>query len=231
MKNFQSRRDFMKTTGYLSAGAAFALSGCGLTGKTEPLFKISLAEWSLHRHLFGEDSAARRKKLSTEKRFSVLRYTPEDLLQGDITNLDFAITARREFDIDAIEYVNMFFFDKARDQKYLSELKNRADGEGVRNLLIMCDLEGALGDPDPALRTLSVENHYKWVEAAAFLGCHSIRVNAQSAGTWNEQRKLAADGLNRLSDYADKHNINVLVENHGGISSNGQWLASVMERG
>lgn len=229
MENIQSRRDFMRTTGYLTAGMAFVLSGCGLESKTDPLFKISLAEWSLHRHMRGNNYAGQRKGLNTAERRSILRYTPEDLLQGDLTNLDFATTARREFDIGAIEYVNIFFFGKARDQKYLSELKSRADGEGVKSLLIMCDLEGALGDPDPALRTLAVESHHKWVEAAAFLGCHSIRVNAQSAGAWVEQRKLAVDGLSRLSDYADKYNINVLVENHGGISSNGQWLSSVMK--
>ncbi|MBT5073899.1 MAG: sugar phosphate isomerase/epimerase, partial [Kordiimonadaceae bacterium] len=144
-------------------------------------------------------------------------------------NLDFPIVARNEFDIGAIEYVNTFFFDKARDKNYLAELKTRADGEGVRSLLIMCDWEGALGDPDPAERTASIERHYQWVDAAAYLGCHSIRVNAQSAGSWDEQRELAAEGLVRLADYADKSNINVIVENHGGQSSNGKWLASVMD--
>ncbi|PCI46027.1 MAG: xylose isomerase [Alphaproteobacteria bacterium] len=214
---------------YSATGMALVLSGCGLKGKTDPLFKISLAEWSLHRHMRGKNYADRGQGLDPQARRSILRYTPHDLLQGDLANLDFAITARREFDIGAIEYVNIFFFGRARDQKYLRELKNRADGEGVRSLLIMCDLEGALGDPDPALRRLAVESHYKWVEAAAFLGCHSVRVNAQSSGTWDEQRKLAVDGLSRLSDYADKYNINILVENHGGISSNGQWLSSVMK--
>jgi len=192
------------------------------------LFKISLAQWSLRRHIFGKRPASRRKKITLEERRSLLRNSPEIMLNGDISNLDFAHTARQHFDIDAIEYVNMFFFGKARDQKYLNELKNRADDVGVKSLLIMCDLEGAIGDPDPDLRKVAVENHHKWVEAAAFLGCHSIRVNAQSTGSWDEQRKLAADGLSRLSDYADKYNIDVLVENHGGLSSNGQWLASVM---
>ena len=105
----------------------------------------------------------------------------------------------------------------------------RCDDYGVRSLLIMCDGEGALGDPDEAARTQAVENHYRWVEAARFLGCHSIRVNAQSAGTADEQRDLAADGLRRLTEFAAPMEINVVVENHGGWSSNGQWLASVME--
>lgn len=92
----------------------------------------------------------------------------------------------------------------------------------------MCDGEGALGDPDDTKRTQAVENHYRWVTAAAFLGCHSIRVNAQSTGAFEEQQRLAADGLRRLTEFGAQHNINVIVENHGGLSSNGAWLAGVM---
>jgi sugar phosphate isomerase/epimerase len=100
----------------------------------------------------------------------------------------------------------------------------------VRSLLIMCDGEGALGDPDDAARTKAVENHHKWVEAAAYLGCHSIRVNAQSEGTYDEQLARAADGLARLTEFGASHGLNVIVENHGGLSSNGGWLAAVMKR-
>jgi sugar phosphate isomerase/epimerase len=92
----------------------------------------------------------------------------------------------------------------------------------------MCDGEGAIGDADPAARTRAVENHYRWVEAARFLGCHSIRVNAQSSGSPEEQRRLAVDGLRRLTEFASGHEVNVLVENHGGLSSNGAWLSSVI---
>jgi sugar phosphate isomerase/epimerase len=166
----------------------------------EPLFKISLAEWSLHRTLNA----------------------------GELDNLDFPALAHNEFEIDAVEYVNQFFKDKARATAYLSDLKTRADDNGVKSLLIMCDGEGALGDPDDAARTFAVENHHRWVEAAQFLGCHSIRVNAQSDGTPDEQRDLAVDGLSRLTEFAAPFGINVIVENHGGISSNGEWLASVI---
>lgn len=228
MTDYYSRRRFINKTGLTIAGAAVVLAGCDMIEgtKTMPKFQISLAEWSIHKHLFGSNRTT--FKNDTEKR---LAYR-EDLsryLNGDLTNLDFAQTARREFDIDAVEYVNVFFFNQARDEKYLSEMKTRADGEGVKSLLIMCDAEGALGDPDLEERTKSIERHHKWVEAAAYLGCHSIRVNAQSTGTWDEQRELAAEGLVRLAEYADSFDINVIVENHGGISSNGKWLASVME--
>jgi sugar phosphate isomerase/epimerase len=166
-----------------------------------PLFEISLAQWSLHRAL-GE---------------------------GKLDNLDFPRVAAEEYGIRAVEYVNVFFQDRAKDQGYLLTLKDRCDAAGVKSLLIMCDGEGRLGDPDGAARTRAVENHYRWVEAARVLGCHSIRVNAASEGSWDEQRDLAVDGLTRLAEFADGYGIDVIVENHGGLSSNGRWLSSVIE--
>jgi L-ribulose-5-phosphate 3-epimerase len=171
--------------------------------REEPLFEISLAEWSLHRALGDER----------------------------LQHLDFPAVARRDYGIDAVEYVNTFFKQGAKDQAYLLSLLDRCESEGVRSVLIMCDGEGRIGDPDPAARTEAVENHYPWVEAARLLGCHSIRVNAASEGSWDEQRDLAADGLHRLAEYGDGFGINVLVENHGGLSSNAWWLSSVIEAG
>ena len=165
-------------------------------------FKISLAQWSLHR----------------------------TLRSGKITNLDFPKVAKEEFGISGVEYVNSFFKDKAENTAYLDDLKNRCKDNGVESVLLMIDGEGALGDADSAKRTKSVENHYRWVTAAKHLGCHSIRVNAKSKGVFSEQVKLAADGLKRLSTFAQKHDINVIVENHGGLSSNGQWLAQVIRK-
>ena len=94
----------------------------------------------------------------------------------------------------------------------------------------MIDDEGPLGDADDAKRKQAIENHYKWVEAAKFLGCHSIRVNAQSQGNYDEQMAHAVDGLRRLTEFGAKHEINVIVENHGGLSSNGAWLSSVIRK-
>ena len=164
-------------------------------------FKISLAEWSLHRMLYS----------------------------GELDHLDFCVIAREEFDLDAIEYVNSFFFDKAKDLGYLKEMKNRANDQGISSLLIMCDNEGSLGDPSQKARETAVENHFKWMEAAKFLGCHSIRVNAKSEGTYEDQIQLASDGLRKLTEYGEKIGINTIVENHGGLSSNGKWLVSVMK--
>jgi L-ribulose-5-phosphate 3-epimerase len=199
-----SRRDLLKLSaaGVLAAALPAPLRA---EDKKDPLFKISLAEWSLNKSLFGRTD-------------------------WKITNLDFAKVAKEEFGIEAIEYVNQFFKDKAKDQTYLAELKKRADDLGVKSLLIMCDGEGALGDADEKKRQTAVENHYKWVEAAKYLGCHSIRVNAQSGGTYEEQVERAADGLRKLSEFGDQHGINVIVENHGGNSSDGEWLAKVMKK-
>jgi sugar phosphate isomerase/epimerase len=129
----------------------------------------------------------------------------------------------------AVEYVNQMYMDKKNDDAYLTELKKRADDAGVKSVLIMCDREGNLGDPDAAKRDLAVTNHHRWVEWAKHLGCHSIRVNAASSGEYDEQVKLAADGLHKLTEFAATHKIGVIVENHGGLSSNGEWLAKVMK--
>ena len=170
----------------------------------QELFKISLAEWSLHRELFSKK----------------------------IDHLDFISLAKTEFGISAVEYVNSFFFEKARDRKYLNKMKSRANDHDVRSLLIMCDNEGNLGDPDKNKRYKAVENHYKWAEAAAFLGCHSIRVNARSDDklSYDNQLNLAADGLSRLVDFCSDLEINAIVENHGGLSSNGEWLSALMKK-
>lgn len=199
------RREFLIQASALSA-AGFGVSALGerlaAADSKEPLYKISLAEWSLHR----------------------------TLKEGKLDNLDFAKVAKNDYGIEAIEYVNQFFKDKAKDKNYLAQLKQRADDLGVKTLLIMIDNEGDLGDADEQKRTRAVENHYPWVEAAKFLGCHSIRVNAASSGSYDEQLNRAADGLRRLTEFAEPYEINVIVENHGGLSSNGQWLSSVIKK-
>jgi sugar phosphate isomerase/epimerase len=201
-----NRRTFLSDTlktASLALAASAALPRLRAAERKLP-FMISLAEWSLHRTLFA----------------------------NKLDHLDFPRVARQDYGIEAIELVNQFFKDKARDQAYLGEFKKRADGLGVKILLIMVDGEGALGQPDAAKRQQAVENHYKWVEAARYLNCHSIRVNAETGGvgTPEEQAERAADGLRQLALFAAKHGLNVLVENHGGLSSNGAWLAGVMKK-
>lgn len=201
MKPLCSRREFLQST-LVGAAAATAMPGLASAAETKHDFKISLAEWSFHRELFA-------KKMD---------------------HLDFAKVARGQFGIEAVEYVNQFFKDKAKDDRYLAEMNKRAAEYGVKQLLIMIDGEGRLGDPDPAKRKQAVVNHHKWVDAALALGCHSIRVNAASAGTYEEQMNRAAEGLAALTAYGAKHKLNIIVENHGGLSSNGAWLSAVIRK-
>ncbi len=201
------RRSFLKNAALLAAGLPWALeSRANPYPKENPIFHISLAEWSLHRSLFA----------------------------GKMDHLDFALLASQN-GIEAVEYVNQFFKDKAGDQAYLKEMKDRADSEGVKSLLIMVDGEGALGASEEKERVQTVENHKKWVEAARFLGCHSIRVNGYSSGDlrtddYYESQKLVADGLHRLCEFAEDYDLNVLIENHGGHSSHAPWLMGVMRK-
>ncbi len=212
----KTRRTFLRESGLIAAGlAVYGLSGCGNSGQQTPadssakaadtaselFFKISLAQWSLHKTIF----------------------------DGKLDNLGFAAKAKNDFGIDAVEYVNQFFKDKAQDQAYLGEMKKRADDNGVRSLLIMIDGEGNLGDLDEKARQQAVTNHYKWLDAAKFLGCHSIRVNAGGEGSADDIAQAAANSLSQLGEYAEPLGLNVIVENHGGYSSDGQWLSLVMK--
>ncbi|MEM9837111.1 MAG: sugar phosphate isomerase/epimerase family protein [Bacteroidota bacterium] len=177
-----------------------AVEAAAQAASEELWFKISLAQWSLHKAFFS----------------------------GSLDNLDFAAKARNTFGLGGVEYVNQFFKDKAEDMAYLGDMKQRAADHGVASLLIMVDLEGQLGNTQKNERIKAVENHYKWVNAAKFLGCHSIRVNAATDGDFEEGMKAATEGLHALSEYAAKEDINIIVENHGGFSSNGLWLSKVI---
>jgi sugar phosphate isomerase/epimerase len=208
-----NRRKFIKQATGLAGIALLpaALTSCATKIKASKnpnaadiknsFFEISLAQWSLHR-------ALRSKK---------------------IDNLDFPVITKKEFGINAVEYVNTFFKDKAKDTAYLNELLKRCSDNGVKNHLIMCDGEGNLGELDTAKRMLAIDNHKKWVEAAKYLGCSSIRVNAYGVGSAEDVQKAAIEGLGLLGEYAIKENINVIVENHGGYSSDGYWLSTVMK--
>lgn len=197
-----NRRTFIKQATGAAAGLALLPEAFAEPMKKKMFFDISLAEWSLHKALFA-------KKM---------------------TNLDFPAIARKEFDISIVEYVNQFFKDKAQDKTYLSDLLTRCKDNGITNHLIMIDGEGGLGETDATKRNQAIENHKKWVECAKTLGCKTIRVNAYGVGTADEVRQAAIDGLGKLGEFAKPMNINVIVENHGGYSSNGQWLSGVMKQ-
>jgi len=194
-----TRRHFIRQAA-VGAFATGFLPAHLLPTMKNPGLKLSLAEWSLHR----------------------------TIRSGGMDHLDFARKAAG-FGLQGIEYVNTFFKDKANNASYLAEMNRRAKEEGVVQLLIMIDEEGGLAETDDALRLQAVENHRKWIEAAHTLGCHSIRVNAHGESTDRAARHQAAvDGLGRLASIGAEAGLNVIVENHGGLSSDGSWLAGVI---
>jgi sugar phosphate isomerase/epimerase len=201
-----NRRNFLKTTGLATAALGLGLPqiSFGRT-KAEP-FKISLAEWSVNRLLFSKQ----------------------------LDHLDFALEAKKH-GIHAVEYVNQFFMDKAQDMTYLKEMNTRCQNEGITQVLIMVDREGMLGARLDADRMKAVDNHKKWIEAAKFLGCHTVRVNGYSDIAWSqnpadatEASKLVSDSIHKLCSFAEPHGIHIVIENHGGYSSNGKWLAETI---
>ncbi len=184
----------------LRSGLAADVTGKPTAGKIGD-FKISLAEWSLHKTL--------QKK--------------------EMTNLDFPVVAREKYGIEAVEFVNQFFKDKAHDSSYLKELKKRATDNGVTCVLIMIDGEGDMSAAEKGGRDKAVENHKAWVDAALELGCHSIRVNTGSNYSPTKLDTIA-DGCSKLTEYGDSKNINIICENHGGPSSDPDALIALMKK-
>jgi L-ribulose-5-phosphate 3-epimerase len=173
-----------------------------VTDSNKKELKISLAQWSIHRALEA----------------------------GELKAVDFPAIAKNKYGITAVEYVNQFYVDHATDEAFWKMMRAKTDSLGVKNLLIMCDNEGDLGNPNEAERNKAVENHYKWVDAASILGCHSIRINAFGTGTREEVQAAMVDALKKLCTYAAQKNINVVIENHGLYSSDGKWITEVMQK-
>ena len=197
------RRKFITRSLTAVAGLAFVNPAFGSITSAQSAtqsLEISLAQWSLHRKLFA----------------------------GDMDHLDFARMSQG-FGCVGLEYVNAFFKDKATDVSYLKERNSRAEDHQQKNILIMIDGEGGLAEKNTKKRFVNIENHYKWVEAAQVLGCHSIRVNLSGGEDRLDAQKAGIDSLNRLAEFAKPYDVSVLVENHGGFSSDGSWLSNVMQ--
>ncbi|MFT4024971.1 MAG: TIM barrel protein, partial [Flavihumibacter sp.] len=202
------RRIFLRNT-LLGAGA-LAAEPLAFACTPAAKLKISLAEWSLHR----------------------------TLKAGQLNHLDFPLKAKKDYGVDAVEYVSTFFGlgrnmtqqEAAKNNDYLKELLQRSKDAGVYNNLIMVDAEGPLAIPDETERLQAVDNHKKWVDAASLLGCTIIRVNLQGEGDRDAKKTASVDSLSRLGEYAASQNISVVVENHGGDSSRADWLVSIMQQ-
>jgi sugar phosphate isomerase/epimerase len=193
------------------------------TVETTPDFEISLAQWSLHRAYFGGPI------LDWGEHNRMMMESPDDLLKGDIDPMDFPKVAAG-YGINCIELVNVFYYSKANDMDYWTAFKKNCEEAGVTVGLIMCDALGNLGDADPEVRMASVENHKSWVDIAAFLGAKTVRVNATGEGTAEEVAANSVDGLSTLGEYGASKGINVVVENHGGFSSDAKWATGVIAK-
>ncbi len=179
------------------------------TETTKPFFKLSLAQWSFH------------KAIRDDKTLS---------------NLDFAKKAK-ELGFEGIEYVSQLYpLEEGKEQESLdslvNELKKRSEEHDIQNVLIMIDHEGDLSVSDKAERDEAIRRHSMWVDAAAELGCSSVRVNLfggdaeKDPQVWHDN---SVDGMGRLAQYAATKNINVIVENHGGLSSDAAKVVEVMK--
>jgi sugar phosphate isomerase/epimerase len=204
----KTRRTFIKKS-LLGAGALMTASSFKLPGSSDPDIRISLAEWSFHRALYA----------------------------SKMDHLDFPARAKNEFGISAVEYVNGFFggtkmdFKEAgKNKPYLNELLKRSQDAGVINHILMCDDEGSLSSTNEKERLESINNHKKWIEAAKILECLTVRVNLHGEGTPEDRKKASVDSLSRLGEFAKSMQVNVVVENHGSVTSNADWLTDVMKQ-
>ena len=202
----KSRRSFIKES-LVGAGALMTASPFRLPIFRDPDIRISLAEWSFHRALES----------------------------GKMDHLDFPSRAKNEFGISVVEYVNGFFGgtkmnfrEAAKNIAYLNEMLKRSQDAGVINHLLMCDDEGPLSSTNEKERLESVDNHKKWIEAAKILGCATVRVNLHGEGSADDRKKASVDALSRLGEFAKPFQLNVVVENHGSVTSNADWLTDVM---
>ncbi|MDW7692790.1 sugar phosphate isomerase/epimerase family protein [Flammeovirgaceae bacterium SG7u.111] len=170
------------------------------------------------------------QELSKELFFdiSLAQYSYHRALQDrEMTNLEFPSKAK-ELGINAVEYVSFFFKDNKVNKTEIAELKLRTDDIGVQNVLIMCARSGNLASSDEKERKAAVANHYQWVETSSELRGHAIRVDLRGKGSKEQMAGASVKSLAELCDYAKGSGVNILVENHGGASSDGKWLSQVM---
>ncbi len=213
-----NRRKFAKNVAYAGAGVSFlGLAACGKEKKEEksttesptmeikaPFFKLSLAQWSIHRMI----------------------------QEKGLNPFEFASKAKA-WGFAGLEYVSQLYESTLEKPNgidlFVKESKLRSADQGIENLIIMVDHEGDLAVTDQNERSKAIDNHKKWMDAAKALGCHSIRINLFGTNDPTEWKPVCVESLFKLGEYGKSVNVNVLVENHGWLSSNGALLAEVMK--
>lgn len=153
----------------------------------------------------------------------------DEIRSGKWTTLDFPRIAREEFGLDGIEFVNTLF--DVPTESYLKQLKQAAAQNGVTMLLVMVDDEGDGCSPTVEGRKAFARFHHKWIDIAHYLGCRAIRTNCRGPQGADKDQALhwAAESYRMLLGYAREANIQVLIENHGGVSNDPDWMVQLME--
>ena len=202
-----NRKQFLSLAGVSTLGLAFPVPI--FSSEKAAKNKISLAQWSMNRSFFSGKKDAH----------------------------DFAVYAAN-MGFTGVEFVNQFYFDQLKNGTTSSKnvsslaktLNSRAKDNNITNVLIMVDLEGNLADSSSKEIKTAIEQHKKWVELAAEIGCHSIRVNLSGEKDPKRWIDKSVEGLTGLCEFAKTMGINIIVENHGGLSSNGSLLLQVMKK-
>ena len=166
-----------------------------------PVAKYTLAQWSFNRDLFA----------------------------GEMDTVDF-ISAAGEMGFDGVEYVSQFFKDKVEDFDYLDTLNAAAKKANIKNVMVQVDNMADLGAAAPEVRAQAIAEGKKWVDAASYLGCDLMRVNAHGDGSPEQVKAHSIESIGILADYAKQKGVTIIIENHGGISNNGAWLADLVAK-
>jgi len=181
------------------------------------------------------------QEISTQKIYNMSQLTKdnislaewalvEEIRAGKWKNLDFPKIAREDFNLDGIEFVNTLF--ESPTETYLKKLKQSANDHGVTMVLIMVDEEGdGCADTKQGRKQFEI-NHRKWVDIANYLGCHAIRTNCRGPENVDKREALewATESYNMLLAYAKPAKINIVIENHGGVSNDPDWMISLLKK-
>lgn len=216
------RRNFVKAASSLAA-LSFIPAPFAKTTETEKLFEIALSQWSFHRAIFGDS------RKNYDWFINTLHSKPDAVLQGEMDPRDIVVIAR-ELGVGKVDLANVLCFSRAQDTPWLRQFKSMANAQDVGFTCLMCDELGYLGSSSKDARTKAIEQHKPWIDAANELGCRQLRVNAYGDGTYLDQLEQNAQSLAELADYTQQFNLELLVENHGHPSSNGAWLAMLIEK-
>ena len=176
----------------------------------EKKYKHSLAQWSLH--------------------------TP--FQNGTLDPMNFPQIAK-DLGFEGVEYVTQLYpqvEDAVGKPNYKEAILNlagkwleKSKAAGVDNVLIMVDHAGELADPDPEKLKIAVENHKIWMDAAKLIGAHSVRANLFGELDPEKWHTLSVASLKELGAYGKEIGVNIVIENHGGWSSDADKLVAVMQ--